>query len=283
MIFRNFLGTFKAICELARPTNALVAVVALLIGYLLQEFSPPLSVFVGEAIAIFFAVAFGNALNDIQDLSTDKVNKPLRPIPSQRISLKGANTAAIAFAIVSLIAGSISGIFHAAFFCLLNLLLFAYDYKFKRLPFAKNPMVALLCTAPLFLTLLNSTANFKRILFVAAFAFLLTLAREIYKDIEDFDGDERAGILTLSRLIGQELSSKLATFTLVLAIFLMPLPEIFGIFSPLFFLCAAPLVIIPTILALKKAKTGNFKAAQKMVKIAMLGGLASAVISLGYH
>ncbi|MCD4807218.1 MAG: UbiA family prenyltransferase, partial [Methanococcoides sp.] len=89
----------KAYLELMRAGNCAMAAFAGLIGVLiayniLSSASPYVSLSLFDT-SLIFAVVFlvtgaGNGLNDYFDIEIDKVNKPSRPIPSGKISLKSA-------------------------------------------------------------------------------------------------------------------------------------------------------------------------------------------------
>jgi 4-hydroxybenzoate polyprenyltransferase len=77
--------------------------------------------------------------------------------------------------------------------------LWLYAVFFKGTPLLGNILVSLLVAyGPLFGAL--SAIHFNRIIIPALLAFLLNLIREIIKDVQDKEGDERAGIITTASL-----------------------------------------------------------------------------------
>ncbi len=74
--------------EITRPTNALMAAVAVLLMAIIN-FNYGIPIILGF-ITVLFATSGGNVINDFFDYKIDKINKPQRPIPSGRISLKNA-------------------------------------------------------------------------------------------------------------------------------------------------------------------------------------------------
>ena len=81
--------------EILRPGNAVMgAITIILIALIDRSISIPL---VLAMLAVFFETAAGNVINDYFDYNIDLVNKPERPIPSGRISLKAGRNYAYLF------------------------------------------------------------------------------------------------------------------------------------------------------------------------------------------
>lgn len=72
--------------EILRPGNALMGAISIILVALIDKtISIPVIL---AMMAVFFETAAGNVINDYFDYNIDLVNKPERPIPSGRISLK---------------------------------------------------------------------------------------------------------------------------------------------------------------------------------------------------
>ncbi|RAP54232.1 MAG: geranylgeranylglycerol-phosphate geranylgeranyltransferase, partial [Methanosphaera sp. rholeuAM130] len=74
--------------EILRPANAIMASIAVLLMAIISH-TYNMEIALG-ALAVCIATGAGNTINDYYDYEIDKVNKPDRPIPSGRISLKNA-------------------------------------------------------------------------------------------------------------------------------------------------------------------------------------------------
>ncbi len=251
-----------------------------------------------QALGLAFAIAFANIQNDILDLDTDKLNRPERPLVSGKISVPTAKRVWVALFVLTLICGIAEGLIaktgftSAIFFVLLCGLLIAYNKKLKHIPLLKNMTVAIMCTTPLILCLFTPTgtpetedlqwavADKIGFLYPAMmFAFLLTTAREIYKDLEDEIGDLKAGIMTFPLIAGVPVARRLAGFICIFCWALLPLPVVQG-FYPTLFLIITGVVITPTLVAiLLFAHKKNYRRAQKLVKVAMFAGLVALVVS----
>jgi 4-hydroxybenzoate polyprenyltransferase len=141
--------------------------------------------------------AGGYIINDYYDIKIDLVNKPERVVIGKGITRR--------YALLFHTMLSMAGVFIAL---LLNwriaainfasaFLLWWYSNDLKRHPFIGNFVVALLTgVAVMMVDALYTTGNFL-IVSYAAFAFFMTLIREIIKDIEDLKGDDTFGCRTL--------------------------------------------------------------------------------------
>ncbi|NPE31768.1 UbiA family prenyltransferase, partial [Methanococcoides sp. SA1] len=140
----------KAYFELMRAGNCAMAAFAGLIGVLiayniLSSASPYVSLSLFDT-SLVFAIVFlvtgaGNGLNDYFDIDIDKVNKPSRPIPSGKISLKSALYFSLLLFItgiaLSFLVNTLCGII-----ALFNsIVLILYAQSLKRTPFFCNASV----------------------------------------------------------------------------------------------------------------------------------------------
>jgi 4-hydroxybenzoate polyprenyltransferase len=76
-------------------------------------------------------------------------------------------------------------------------LLWFYSAQFKRQPFIGNLIVSFLTALSLLVLAVYYRQNVDLLLIYASFAFVITLVREIIKDMEDVRGDARFGCRTL--------------------------------------------------------------------------------------
>ena len=199
---------FEALFKMTRPVNIVIAIITLVVGYVLLNF--PSSYFIPDdcnsdldwinwrlvfiqALAFAFAIGFANIQNDILDLESDKMNRPERPLVTGKVSVKAARITWITLFVLMLLFG-LESFPLVLFFPVLGLLLMAYNKWLKHIPLLKNMTVAFLCTTPLLLALFHFLAHTRNpnpenyiwaIIPAIPFAFLLTTAREIYKDLED--------------------------------------------------------------------------------------------------
>ena len=218
--------------NLIRWKNLLmIGIVQLLIKYsLLEPFGVNTSLdTLGITLLILASLciaAAGNIINDIYDVETDLVNKPNKVIIDKSISEKTAYNLFIAFNITGVGIGFYLShlVGKSAFFSvfvIISVLLYIYATYLKRTLLIGNIIISILVSLSIIIVGLfellpvitpqnqATQLTFFNIIFdYAVFAFVITLLREITKDLEDIDGDYKAGMNTLPIAIGRERASK---------------------------------------------------------------------------
>jgi 4-hydroxybenzoate polyprenyltransferase len=215
------------------------------------------------SLGVFFLVAFANAHNDIIDFETDKINRPKRPLPSGRIKLKMAYIIVFKCVCLAIIFGLISGFEFVLLFTVVGTLSFVYNKFLKGLPLVGNFTVALLTTTPIIIPILKFGLPQPELLNLLFFAFMLTMAREITKDIEDMPGDIALGLKTFPTLQGVNLSLSLVFICEFQCLMVLAL------FKPFTILAVLPCLFLSAFFAILK----KWRFSQTMIKFAMLAGL----------
>ncbi|MFM7726106.1 MAG: UbiA family prenyltransferase, partial [Flavobacteriales bacterium] len=143
--------------------------------------------------------AAGNVINDRFDVLTDSVNRPGTNIVGEKITIKQAETIFIVLSIIGSFIGVFMGLssdkpFLAVIHPFTALSLWMYSSFYKRRMLSGNFMIACLTFLIILLPGLFEPEFYRNIQYLLLYAligFLVTLAREIVKDAEDVDGDER--------------------------------------------------------------------------------------------
>ena len=264
--------------EILRPGNALMGAISIiLIAIIDKTISIPI---VLAMLAVFFETAAGNVINDYFDYNIDLINKPERPIPSGRISLEnGKRYAYLLFA-----AGTVCGFLISyltanwiPFIIVLiaDVVLYLYAYKLKATPLIGNLAVGFMTGFGFVFGgfTINNPSIVMTSIFLGFFAFVMTTAREIIKDIEDVEGDRKDGARTLPILIGKKKPAILATILIIIDCALCPLLYIYHIFGALYLVIIAVAVIIfiySAILIMKSQEEPVAHKSSKLLKIGML-------------
>ena len=264
--------------EILRPGNALMGAISIILVAIIDKtISIPIIL---AMITVFFETAAGNVINDYFDYNIDLVNKPERPIPSGRISLKnGRNYAYLLF-----LAGTICGFLISyltgnwiPFIIVLiaDVILYLYAYKLKATPLIGNLAVGFMTGFGFVFGgfTINNPSIVATSIFLGFFAFVMTTAREIIKDIEDVEGDKKDGARTLPIIIGKRTPAILATILIIVDCALCPLLYIYHIFGILYLVIIAIAVILfiySAILILKSQDEATAHKSSKLLKIGML-------------
>ena len=275
MSTKDAVTAAKAGVEIARPGNAVVGGVAALVGGYLGG---SLGFAVGiAAAATVFGTGAGNAVNDYYDADIDAVNNPERPIPSGRLSRRGAALLALSFFVAALVLTVVFLPPLAIGIGVVNLvLLVGYSSHLKRMPLIGNIVVAYLTgSAFLFGGAAVEGVEFTVILF--ALAALANLGREIVKDVEDIEGDAEEGARTLPVVWGERRALAVDSVAVAVGVVLSPLPyfffDEFGV-EYLISVGAADIVFLEgTRRSWKSPSSG-----QKLLKIAMVVALVAFVV-----
>lgn len=264
--------------EILRPGNALMGAISIILVAIIDK-TASIPVILAM-ITVFFETAAGNVINDYFDYKIDLVNKPERPLPSGRISLKnGRNYAYFLF-----LAGTICGFLISyltnnwiPFIIVLiaDVILYLYAYKLKATPLIGNLAVGFMTGFGFVFG--GYSINNPQIVFISIilgfFAFVMTTAREIIKDIEDMEGDKADGARTLPILIGEKIPALIAVFLIVIDSALCPLLyfyHIFGIYYLFVISIAVLLFLYSAFLIIKSQDRDTAAKSSKLLKIGML-------------
>ena len=264
--------------EILRPGNAIMsAIVIILIEIIDKSFNIPI---IFAMLAVFFETAAGNVINDYFDYQIDLVNKPERPIPSGRISLKnGRNYAYLLFGLGTLFGFLISYLTNnwIPFFIVLlaDVVLYLYAYKLKSTPLIGNLAVGFMTGFGFVFGgfTLNNPNIIITSIYLGFFAFVMTTARELVKDIEDIEGDKSEGAKTLPILYGKKITAILAFILIIIDCALCRVlyyNNIFGVYYLIIIAIAVLLFLYSGILILKNQDKTTAGKVSKNLKIGML-------------
>jgi 4-hydroxybenzoate polyprenyltransferase len=267
-----------------------------------------------EMILLFYVLclssvliaAGGYIINDYFDLNIDLVNKPERMVVDKAISRRWA----IFFHFVL----SMSGILLGFYIGLQNgnwiigfanivavVVLWFYSTYYKKRLLSGNLMISALTGWVVMVVYVHvafhpagdffhtpspdSAQKFLRLAFLyTAFAFIITLVREVVKDIEDIEGDRKYGCRTVPIVWGVDFAKIFAQTWLLILVVLLGVVVFYILnfkmwvssFYSFFF------VLLPSVYAflqLRKALgTSDFSKISGLIKLIMLAGILSMVL-----
>lgn len=279
---RSGLKTLPTYIALLRPMNAVMAGLGVFVGGIaavgmnISDNDILLRVILAY-LAAFFATGAGNALNDIVDAETDRVNHPERPIPAGKLTRSQVmRVVVLGYSLTFLLAAFVNTLNFIIAFINISLMI-SYELKLKQKGFVGNLSISYL-TGSVFLfggaaTLENAplsdmiTSNEFGVTVILAFlAFLASVGREIIKDIQDMEGDTDR--LTLPMKIGRKKAGLLAGLMIVIAVCLSWLPYYYDILGTVYLgivIIADALFVYAIVLAVDQPGRS-----QKVAKVAML-------------
>ncbi len=129
------MSTLRAYCQLCRLPAVFTALADIMLGYLLTHSTIEpvwqLALLLGASAGLYLS---GMVWNDIFDRAQDAQERPKRPIPSGRVSLKAAITFASLLTIIGLACAATAGWRSLAVAGMLTACIFLYDGVLKKTP-----------------------------------------------------------------------------------------------------------------------------------------------------
>lgn len=272
------------------------------------------------SVATILIAAAGYIINDYFDVNIDQINHPHKVLLGDKIPLKAGILAHLFLNFVAICLSSyVAFTQHHVEWLIVQLLcitlLWYYSTHFKRQLLIGNIVVALLVALTMlvlvvYLPFLHgistdvqpiihslSEVNYSFVISQSSipawvlgiytyFAFMLTLIREIVKDIEDFKGDEKEGCHTLPVVMGVRFARRTIFVITILTITSLIFSAIF-LFVFHYYLLAwyfFALLILPLLIwviyLLKGRNASHYHKASQGLKIIMVLGICTLIV---YH
>ena len=269
-----------AFIEITRPHNCVLAGVVGLLGSIVAVgHFPPLDKAVLVFLVVTLGCAGGNTINDYFDYEIDVINRPERPLPRGAMGRRTAFWYAMVLFAIGLILASLINVYAFLLAALAYVTMFLYAWKLKPLPFIGNLAVASLTGAtPLYGAVAVGKIGLAGHL--ALCAFLVNVAREVIKDIEDVEGDVTRGAKTLPIVWGKKKAAYVAAlfaFATVLASFL-PIKAGVGL-SYLAMVPVDAMIIYAALLILSSQDRKTAHRAQKLLKVSIFLAVMAFLIA----
>ncbi len=275
-------------------------------GYYQQQHKLTTPVFFYLMAASVLIAAAGYIINDYFDINIDQVNKPGKMVVEKIISRRWAimmhfliSTAGIGISLfVSLKTTMV--ILFANIAC--TLLLWFYSTTFKKKLLSGNIIIAALTAWTVivlyfaantsYLNPLSQPAEivlamkriFKFAVLYAGFAFIISLIREVVKDIEDMEGDEKYNCKTMPIVWGVPAAKVFVGVWLVVLIGAIAVVQVYMLISGwwLSALYCLLLLVVPLLTVLQqfyKAQTSDqYHKISSKIKLIMMAGILSMLL-----
>jgi 4-hydroxybenzoate polyprenyltransferase len=255
-------------------------------------------------LATVLITAGGYVINDYFDIKTDLINRGSvivgTVIPRRKAMLLHniLNIAGVASGFY--VSWRVGYFWLGIIFLLVSGLLWFYSASYKRQFLVGNILVAILTAmVPLLVVFYEFPAlykfyaanavshpNYKLFFFwtggFAMFAFLTTLAREIIKDVEDYEGDIEYGRNTLPVVMGIKSTKNLVASLVVAIIATLYVVWNLFVYDIITLIYLSLTIVLPLLLIIYMVLSGKgkkqFHAASGVMKIVMLAGLFYMVL-----
>lgn len=265
--------------------------------------------FIALVFASVFIAAAGYIINDYFDQNIDQVNKPTKVVVNKIINRR--------WVIFWHLFLSMCGLFFTSFalpiqyywhLVLANMvaiiLLWFYSTTLKKKLLIGNVLISLLTAwvivilffskYPLHINQLlqvepQEVRFFRWMIIYASFAFIISLIREVIKDIEDIDGDRKYGCTTMPIVWGINASKVFVAVWIVVLIASLVILQIYVLglgwwlsAAYCILLIVAPLIIVLRLL-FKAQNAKQFHQISTIVKLIMFTGIVSMLFFKFYH
>jgi 4-hydroxybenzoate polyprenyltransferase len=260
--------------------------------------------FVLLMISSVFIAAAGYIINDYFDLNIDLVNKPDKMVVDKVINRRWVLVwhwilsfigIGLGFFIDRMTGVMLLGFANMA--CVM--MLFIYSISLKKKLLSGNVLISLLtawvilvitwCESRYFLNAIRQyetvdVGKLTRLTFLyAGFAFVISLVREVIKDMQDIEGDRRYGCKTMPIVWGLNVSKVFVAVWLFVLIASLAIVQ-FYVLQFKWWISAVytiVFVILPLLIVLKKLMkaqgSDDFKKLSDLVKLAMFTGIISMI------
>ena len=271
------MNALRTRLRLIRPNICVLTILGVSVGAIISGSIYSFWKVIPALLAAFSIAGAGNVINDYFDFESDQINKPERPLPSGEIGKKDT----IYFWAFLNVVGISSALFVSTpylMIALINIFIATlYSWKLQYLPVVGNIADTFLAavTYPAgglitlsFLEVFNSP-----LMILFAIVFFGNWSREVFKDIEDMEGDKKTGSRSLPILIGKEKSMWFARSLLILPALLLFYPYFIGMFGFYYLL----MVLIGEFLIIY-SMINDEKKSQRALKITMFVLMAAFLL-----
>jgi len=225
-------------------------------------------------------IASGYIINNFYDAEKDLINKPRKSMLDRLVSQRFKLTTYFVLNFLAVFAASYVSFKAVFFFSAYIFGIWFYSHKLKKIPFLGNFVSATLAIAPFFAVFVYYK-NFETVIFVhAIFLFLLILAREMIKDLENIAGDIAQNYKTVPILYGLRFSkaciSTLVFLTLIPALLLINYFDV-GYMYIYFLGCIVFLILFMMMLWKSKTKL-HYVGLHNIIKLIIIIGVFSILL-----
>ena len=263
-----------------RPLNVFLGGVAVAITtYILNQ-----SMFNMHTIYIYMVVMFfigaSNILNDVFDCITDRINHPIRPIPSGLITKKDALfVSGILFLLGIFSALNLNTMSQYLSLGIVLPLIILYTPLLKPIPIIGNIAISVVMGIVFIFTEAAVTNKINIMIIPAGLASYLTFIREMVKDVQDVVGDKKQSITTFPIKYGISIAILIIRILLVILCFMVFVPFIFNIYGIHYLFTVFFGVIFPAVYSIFFLKNNPTPTGSKRISVVLKISTVCGLIS----
>lgn len=248
----------------------------------------------------------GYLINDFFDMQADNINKPGENQVGKRYAVARIQLLYWVFTIGGVLIGSVlswilNQLNYAFIFVFAAGLLWLYSERYQCIPIVGNVVVAFLSALSFglvwafeFFALTNNGLEFSMVqanfplvnhfvLMYMGFAFMVSFLREVTKDIEDYEGDDRFGCRTFAVAYGQKKSKIVGVAVAMAGLLFSVWFQVFffqaGFWLLFGYFFAIDLLFIIVIFSLYRVTTkSDYSKLSMFIKMLMLTGILSMIL-----
>ncbi|WP_373516985.1 geranylgeranylglycerol-phosphate geranylgeranyltransferase [Pricia sp.] len=231
-------------------------------------------------VASALVIASGYIINNFYDAEKDLINRPRKSMLDRLVSQRFKLSTYFVLNFLSVLAASYVSFRAVVFFSAYIFGIWLYSHKLKRIPFLGNFFSAILAISPFFAVFVYYK-NFDAVIFVhAIFLFLLILAREMIKDLENMTGDLAQNYDTIPILYGAEVSKFLISGLILLTL----IPSLLLIikfdvgYMHYYFMGCVLLLLLFLVLLLKSGTKRHYVWLHNILKLIIVVGVFSILL-----
>mgnify|MGYP000224030553 CR=1 FL=1 len=283
LLLLKFLSLFSVV----RGYNILMIVLAQYLAsiYILAPNLPvrrvvfDLNLFV-LVVASSLVIAGGYIINNFYDSEKDLINKPRKSKLDRLVSQRTKLSTYFVLNFLAVFCASYASFKAVLFFSAYIFGIWFYSHKLKKIAFVGNLVSAVLAITPFFVVFVYYK-NFDTVIFVhATFLFLLILAREMIKDLENIAGDIAQNYKTIPILYGVSFAKSgitaLVLLSLIPSLLLINKFDVGYMF--LYFLGAMLLLLIFLFLLWKSKTKMHYITLHNIMKFIIISGVFSILL-----
>ena len=231
-------------------------------------------------LASAMVIAGGYIINNFYDAEKDLINKPHKTMLDRLVSQRFKLSAYFILNFLSVIVASYVSFKAVIFYSSYIFGIWIYSHKIKRVPFIGNFVSATLAIAPFFVVFVYYK-NFETVIFVhAIFLFLLILAREMIKDLENIAGDLSQNYKTIPIIFGE----KTAKILIGILILLTLIPSLLLIlkfdvgYMYIYFIGCIFLLLLFLVLLFRSDSKKHYVLLHNILKLIIIAGVFSILL-----